>query len=405
MPVYSYKGIDGEGKQFKSSLSAESITDAKSRLRSEGVMLLSITEEKIQQKNEGSFFSFSFRKRVKVDDLALMTRQFATLLKAKIQVVQSLDALQDQVENETLRLVLSELKQKVNEGASLSKALKCYPKIFNSIYVNMVDAGETSGTLEVVLLRLADFTEAQVRLKNKVMGAMMYPVIMMVVGMILISVIFTFVIPKITKIFISTKKTIPLQTEIAIGISNFLQNYWWVCILGAFFSFWLFKKWSRTEKGMRRWHRIQLKIPYIGKLIMMISVSRFCSTLATLLNAGVPILVCMKIVRNLVPNVILKAAIEKVSENIAEGKSMAQPLKESEFFPPMVTHMISLGEKSGELLPMLKIIAENYEEQVNTRLEGLTAFLEPIMMVVMGLIVGFVVFSVVVPMLELNRID
>ena len=404
MPVYSYTGLNQSGKEIKNSISADSINQAKSRLRNDGVMLVDIAEKRVKQKGAQGL-AFSLGSRVSVEDLAMMTRQFSTLIKAKIQVVQALNALKDQVENETLRLVLVELQQKVNEGSSLSKALAEYPKVFNSVYINMVDAGESSGTLDVVLLRLADFTEAQVRLRNKIRGAMIYPVIMMTVGLILTSIIFTVVIPKITKIFTNTKKQIPLQTEIAIWISEFIQNYWWMCILGAFGSYWIFKKWSQTHKGMYRWHRTLLGLPQLGRLVTMINISRFCSTLATLLNAGVPIMICMKIVKNLVPNVILKDAIEGAKENIAEGRTMVVPLRECGFFPPMVTHMISLGEKSGELQPMLKIIAENYEDQVNTRLDGLTSVLEPLMMVAMGLVVGFVVFAVIVPMLELNKIN
>ena len=403
MPVYAYKGLNQSGKEVKSSVAAESMAQAKTRLRHDGVMLIEIRERKVKQKGE-DHFSFSLGTRVSVEDLSLMTRQFSTLITAKIQVVQALEALQDQVDNETLQLVLAELKQKVNEGSSLSKALSEYPKIFDSIYVNMVDAGEASGTLDVILLKLADFTESRVRLKNKILGAMMYPIIMMVIGTILISVIFTVIIPKITRIFTNTKKQIPIQTEIAIGISEFLQNYWWACILGSFTSYWLFKKWSQTPRGKYRWHQFQLKIPHLGKLVTMINVGRFCSTLATLLNAGVPILTCMNIVKNLIPNVIFKDAIEDAKENIAKGQSMIEPLKKSGF-PPMVTHMISLGEKSGEIRPMLKIIAENYEDQVNSRLNGLTSILEPIMMVAMGAVVGFVVFAVIIPMLELNKLS
>ena len=406
MPVYAYRGLNSLGKEVKSSITTESVTLAKTKLKNDGIMLIDIREQKVKQKGaEGAGLPISFSGRVSVNDLALMTRQFSTLIKAQIQVVQALDALQDQVENETLKLVLAELKQKVNEGSSLSKALSEYPKVFDSVYVNMVDAGESSGTLDMVLLRLADFTEARVRLKNKIRGAMTYPIIMMAVASILISAVFAIVIPKITRIFTDTNKKIPFQTEIAIWVSDFLRHYWWGCILGGVLLFWLFKKWSQTERGKYRWHLTLLKMPIVGKLIIMINISRFCSTLATLLNAGVPILVCMKIVRNLIPNLILQGSVEEAERNIAEGRSMVGPLKASGHFPPMVTHMLSLGEKSGEIQPMLKIIAENYEDQVKTRLDGLTSTLEPIMIVVMGLVVGFVVFAVVMPMLELNKLN
>ncbi len=404
MPIYAYKGLNKSGKEVSAELTVDSISSAKTKLKSQGIMLLEIKEQKAKKSKTGGF-QLNLGGGVNVEELALMTRQFSTLVKARIQIVQALDALVDQVDNAQLKLVLSEVKQKVNEGSSLSKAMSEYPKIFNTVYTNMVDAGESSGTLDVVLLRLADFTEAQVKLKNKIRSAMMYPVIMMLVGSAMIGVIFTVVIPKITKIFVNTKKEIPMATEIAIGISNFLQNYWFVIVLGVPLSIMLFNRWTSTKKGERIWHLFLLKAPTLGNLVTMINLSRFCSTLATLLTSGVPILTAMRIVKNLIPNVILKDVVEKSREFVQEGKSIVPPLKDSGHFPPMVTHMIALGEKSGELEPMLKIVAENYEDQVNNKLEGLTSILEPIMMVALGLVVGFVVFAVIIPMLELNKLN
>jgi general secretion pathway protein F len=268
----------------------------------------------------------------------------------------------------------------------------------------LVDAGETSGTLEIVLLRLADFTEAQVKLKNKIQGAMTYPLIMIIVGGIMISVIFAVVIPKLTKIFIARKMDLPLQTKICVWISNFLLHYWWAVIISIVGGSILFKRWIATENGRSSFDHILLKLPIISELVTMINVSRFCSTLATLLHSGVPILAAMKIVANLVSNVHMKKAVEESRTSISEGGSITTPLIKSALFPPMVTHMIKLGEKSGELEPMLQIVAENYEDQVNTKLSGLTSILEPIMMVGMGVVVAFIVFSVVVPMMQMNSI-
>ena len=201
------------------------------------------------------------------------------------------------------------------------------------------------------------------------------------------------------------KRELPLQTKICIAISDFLINYWWLVILGAFGGFYLFFFWIKTKKGESRWHKILLKLPIVSKLIIMINIGRFCSTLATLLNSGVPILVSMRIVKNLIANVHMKQAVEEAQELIKEGGSMVTPLVKSGFFPPMVTHMIGLGEKSGEIEPMLQIVAENYENQVEANLSGLTSTLEPIMMVCMGVVVAFVVFSVIVPLMELNSIS
>ncbi|MBD65502.1 MAG: type II secretion system protein GspF [Halobacteriovoraceae bacterium] len=401
MPIFQYKAIDNTGKEFKDSITAESIIQAKSKVRSQGVMIINITEKKSKAKGSSSF---SFGKKVNVNDLAMMTRQLATLVRAKIQIVEALSALQDQVENEHLRVILSEVKQDVNQGASLAKALAKHPKVFSNVYINMVEAGEESGNLEIVLLRLADFTEAQRKLLVKVQSAMMYPMIMIVVGTLLISGIFIAVIPKLAKIFEARKMELPLPTKICIGISDFLQNYWMLIPLFIIFFIWIFKKWKASERGERVWHGFVLRLPILGNLNKMINVSRFCSTLGTLLNSGVPILMSMKIVKNLVPNVLMKEAIDDAKEAVQEGASMAPPLKASGHFPPMVTHMITLGENSGELEEMLGIIAENYEDQVEAKLDGLTATLEPIMIVVMGAAVFFIVFSVIMPMMKMNQV-
>lgn len=400
MAIFVYKGLDRTGKEVKASLNSESLNLAKTKIRSMGVMLIDIKEQKSgAKKSKGSF---SFGDGVSIEELALMTRQLATLTKAKIQIVESLGALMDQTESEKLRVILSEVRGKVNEGVSLAAAFSEYPKVFDNVYVNMVEAGEQSGNLEVVLLRLADFTESQMKLKNRIKGAITYPVVMVVIGFIMFGVIFTVVIPKITKIFKSTGKTVPWMTQFCMDISDLFINYWWLMIIGSIFSYYSFKKYIHTKKGESWWHKIILKMPIVGELSTMINVSRFCSTLATLLNSGVPILTALQIVRNLVANVHMAHAVDEARIQIREGGSMSTPLKNSGLYPTMVTHMINLGEKSGELEPMLQIVSENYEDQVNNKLNGLTSVLEPIMMVVMGLAVGFVVFAVVIPMMDLN---
>ncbi len=401
MALYTYKGINISGKEIKATINSESISIAKQKIKSMGIMLITINEQKSGTEKKGSI---SFGSGVNIQDLSLMTRQLATLIKARIQIVEALSALVDQADNQKLKIILAEVKQKVNEGSSLANALADYPKVFNNVYINMVDAGESSGTLDVVLLRLADFTEAQVKLKNKIKGAMMYPIIMAFVGSVMMGIIFAFVIPKITKIFVTMKKELPIQTQICIWISDFVRNYWWGIIVGMFLFWILFNKYITSKKGEFIWHRVLLKMPIVGELSVMINVGRFCSTLATLLKSGVPILISLKIVRNLIGNVHMQSAVESSRISIAEGGSLAVPLASSGHFPSVVTHMLKLGERSGELEPMLEIIADNYEDQVNTKLAGLTTILEPIMIVALGLAVGFIVFSVVVPMMELNTL-
>jgi general secretion pathway protein F len=402
MAIYAYKGLDKTGKEIKATLNSESEVMAKQKIKAMGIMLIELKEKKSKTPGSSTFLKGG---SVNVNDLALMTRQLATLIKARIQIVEALHAVMNQVDNESLKVVLSEVRTKVNEGYSLAKALSEHQNIFDNVYVNMVDAGESSGTLDIVLMRLADFTEAKVKLKNRLTSAMVYPVVISVFGFIMLNIIFIYVIPEITKMFKSSKKELPTLTKITMGISEFMQDYWWLVLISMIVGFWMSKKYLASESGERKWHRIQLKLPIVGPLIKMINVSRFCSTLATLLNSGVPILVSIKIVKNLVPNVWMKDAIEGSRVSISEGASMTGPLIESGLFPSMVTHMIKLGEQSGELEDMLTIISDNYQDQVDAKISGLTSLLEPIMMVVIGVIVGLVVFSVVTPMMELNKIN
>jgi len=401
MAIFNYSGIDRSGKEIKSTITAENASIAKTKLRSSGVMLLSIKEQKSKEAKKKSSL---IGPRINIQDISLMTRQLATLTKARIPIVEALTALQDQTENPQLKVILSEVKTKVNEGTSLAQALADYPKVFSNVYTNMVDAGEKSGTLDIVLIRLAEFSENQVKLGNRIKGAMLYPLIMIIMGTLMMGIIFVFVIPKITKIFISMKKELPLQTEICIWISNFLQNYWHACIIAIILGWAITKKYITTKNGEKIYHKLVLRLPIIGELARMINVARFSSTLSTLLNSGVPILAAMKIVRNLIGNVHMQKAVEEARISVSEGSSMIGPLIKSGYFPSMVTHMIKLGEKSGELETMLQIVADNYEDQVDVKLSGLTSTLEPIMMIVMGGAVGFIIFSVVAPMMELNQI-
>lgn len=400
MAIFVYQGIDRQGRTVRANITMESIAQAKSKLMSQGIMLTAIKEQKSKGKSISSFLGTG----IKIEDISLMTRQLATLVKAKIQIVDAFNALIDQTENSKLKIILSEVRQKVNEGSSLASSLADHPKVFDNVYVNMVEAGEQSGNLEVVLLRLADFTEAQMELKGRIKSALTYPIIMVVVGAAMFGIIFSFVIPKLAKVFTAMKRDLPWTTQMCIAISDFTRSYWHVCIIAGFLGSILFKHYIRSKSGQALWHRQILRMPIAGNLVSMINIGRFCSTLATMLNSGVPILTSMSIVKNLIGNVHMQQAVDECREHIREGAAMAPPLAQSGFFPPLVTHMIALGERSGELGPMLKIVSENYESQVDNKLNGLTAILEPVMMVVMGLAVGFIVFSVVMPMMELNSI-
>jgi general secretion pathway protein F len=333
-----------------------------------------------------------------------MTRQLASLVKANIPLVEALNALVEQIEHDVLKVVLEKVRQDVNEGSSLAKALAAHPKVFDTIFVNMVEAGESSGTLSLVLLRLADLKEAQMRLRNKVVSGMTYPVLMMGVAALLMVGIFTFVIPKLTKVFESMNKPIPPMTRAMMWVSGFVTD-WWFLILGALIiGLMVFFNYIRSAGGRPKWDAFKLKSPVFGPLVRMVAMTRFSSTMGTLLGSGVPILTAMAIARNLVDNIPIAEAINKARENITEGQSIADPLRRSGEFPPMVIHMISIGEKTGELPDMLKNISENYEEQVTAKIEGMTALIEPAMIIGMGLVVGFIVIAVFVPLLDISNI-
>ncbi len=403
-PIFDYKALNTAGKGQKGLVEAENQKAARAKLKKQGFMVTDISERIAGKPGSSGGVPF-FGNRVGSKDVALMTRQLASLIKANIPLVEALNALVDQTENERLKITLAQVRQDVNEGSSLSKAVGAHPKVFDTIFVNMIEAGESSGTLSLVLIRLADLKEAQMRLKSKVVSAMTYPVLMMVVAGGLMLAIFTLVMPKLTKIFESMNKPIPPMTQFLLEFSDILVN-WWFAFAGAFFALiGLFRRYINSTVGRPKWDAFKLKIPVFGSLTRMIAVTRFSKTMSTLLSSGVPILTSMAIARNLVDNIPIAKAISEARENITEGQSIAEPLKKSGEFPPMMIHMISIGEKTGELPDMLENVAETYEEQVNTKIEAMTSLLEPLMIIGMGGAVGFIVMSVFMPLMDMMNIN
>jgi general secretion pathway protein F len=406
MPVFEYKGLTEAGKAIRGVRDADTAKTLRGLLRKEGVFLTEVVSEKeagaaAAKSREVSVAKF-LTSRVSTTDVAIMTRQLAVLIGAGVALVEALSALQEQVDHERLKLIVSQVKTRVNEGASLADAMAQHPRAFTTLYVNMIRAGESSGALDVVLVRLADFTESQARLKSKIVGTLTYPAVMMVIGSVIMGVLLTVVVPKVTKIFEDNRITLPLTTRTLIGLSNFARDYWWFLVLLIGFSIWSFLRWKKTKAGRLRWDRLTLTAPIFGKLIRMIAIARFSRTLATLLKSGVPLLSAMDIVRNIVDNAVLSDIIEKSCESIREGESIAAPLKRSGEFPPLVYHMIAIGERSGQLEEMLVNVANAYETQVDVRITALTSLLEPVMIVAMGGGVAFVVFSILMPILQLN---
>lgn len=404
MPIFEYRGLDKNGRSVRGTTDADNIRTAKMRLRKEGLFVTDIKDKgKSAAARKAKGKKTASQKSVNVTDLSLMTRQLATLLKANIPLVDSLSAVAEQVENEFLSEVISDIKNSVNEGGSLFKALSKYPKVFDKMYISMCEAGEMSGTLDVILLRLAEFKESQTELNSKVKSAMLYPILMLGFTMLLLGVLFIYVIPKIVTVFESSPDLkLPWYTLIVIDASGFLVNYWHVLLITGTVSFLLFRNWKNTPKGRAQWDAIFLKIPVVGNLGRIVAVSRFTRTLSTLLTGGVPMLAAMGIVRNVVDNEVIAEAIDTGRLNISEGESIAGPLKKSGQFPPIVIHMINIGEKTGELENMLLQVSDAYDFQVKTAIAGLTSLLEPLMIIVMGCVIGIIVFAIMIPMFELS---
>ena len=413
MPIYEYKGLNDRGKNVSGVLDADNPRALKSNLKRQGVFLSQYTEtsrggkkRKVGGEATGSrdVAVGEFLRRVKIMEVAEVTRQLATLARAGIPVLDALNAITEQLVNPKFKRVLSQVKRGVSEGNSLANALREHPKIFSDLYVNMVAAGESSGNLDLVFERLADFTESQVRLRAKLMGALMYPIIMVCLGIIIVTLMMLFVVPKISEMFEEMGAELPFITRVLIGSSEIVQDWWPLIFLSAFGAVIGFKRWRTSESGKPVWDRWTLKFPVFGPLIRMLNIARFSRTLATLLASGVPILTAMNIVKAVLGNHTLASVVDTARDAVKEGHSVGDTLKASGEFPPMVTHMISIGEKSGALESMLGNVADSYEIQVDSKIMQLTSVLEPVMIVIMGAGVAFLVFAILMPMMQMNEV-
>ena len=471
MAVFEYRGlVVATGKQVHGVRDADNAKVLRATLKREGVLLTGASEEAKATKGSRNVQGGSLFARVSIADVAMMTRQLATLVVAGIPLVEAVSALTEQVDKIELKRVLTQVRDRLNEGTALAKALEPHPKVFSNLYVNMVAAGEASGTLELVLERLADFMENQTRLKGKVVAALAYPVLMSLIGTALISVMMVVVVPKVTSIFASLDRALPWYTSLLITISDILasnqllgavamgvtvnltrralatppppppgasasqraasKNTGWVIgaissavilvmlafavesisayavgmFLGLVAGFILSRLFAyvATPTGKVWKDTMLLRMPIFGTLLRMLAVSRFSRTLATLLRSGVPLLKAMEIVKNVLDNAKLEKVIDNAAGSIREGESIAGPLKRSGDFPPIVTHMIAVGEKSGELEAMLENVAKAYDTQVETRVAALTSLLEPLMIVIMGGAVGFIAFAILMPLIQMN---
>lgn len=403
MPLYEYKGVGDGGKAAKGTIEADSSKSARQRLKQKGIYPTELVE-KSTEKNEVRTTGIRIGGNVKMKNLTLMVRQMATLIKARIPLDEALAALVEQTDDPKLKSIMSQIRESVNEGKSMAESLKMYPNVFSPIFISMIRVGEVSGSLDLVLVRLADFTEGQLKLRNQVVGAMAYPAFISVAGVGITIFLFAFAVPKITEVFAGSKMPLPLITQIMIGISAFFSQHWLLIIVSVVGGFFLFQWWINTTKGKEWWDAFSLKLPIFGKLKRMIAVSRFARTLSTMIGSGVQLLDAIDIVKEIVDNTVLKKAIIQSRESISEGQTIAAPLRASGQFPPILTHMIAVGEKTGELEEMLNVVSDAYDSQVETAINSMTRLLEPLMIVVMGGIIALVAVSIFMPMLQLNNL-
>ena len=397
MPDYIWRGVNRKGKKKKGEMEADSENFVRLTLRRQG-----IEPTKIKPKPKDLFENVKFlQPKVTEKDIVVMTRQFATMIDAGLPLVQCLEILFSQQENKTFKRILKNIKEDVEEGSTFADALKQHPEVFDDLFVNLVAAGEIGGILDIILNRLAAYIEKAAKLKKKVKGAMTYPIVVMVIAVLVVAVILIFVIPVFQSMFADFGKALPVPTQIVVAMSNFLKNYILYIIVGFVLLVFAFRRFYKTEKGRAMVDKLVLQVPVFGMLIRKVAVAKFTRTLGTMISSGVPILDSLEIVAATAGNMTIEEAIRETRQSISEGRTIAEPLADSEVFPSMVVQMISVGEATGALDTMLGKIADFYDDEVDAAVDALTAMLEPFMMVFLGGTIGGLVVSMYLPIFQM----
>lgn len=407
MPVFEYSALDSKGKTVTGILDADGAAAARQKLRGMGKFPTSIKEvkESSRKKSPGKEISFStMMSRVKPAEITVMTRQMATLVGSGFPLVSAIDTLIPQTKNPAFKKIIAQIKDSVVAGSSFAAALEPYPSIFSALFVNMVKAGESSGTLEIVLERLADITENQQALKSKIQAAMIYPILMGLVAVGVVFLLLTFVVPNITGIFSDMEKALPTPTVILIGTSDFFKAYWWTFLVAGALMVFMVRSIRKTEKGLYRTDSLLLKLPIFGNILTKLAIARFSGTLGSLLENGVSMLQALKIVKNIAGNVVIAEIIQNAAEEVEKGQGLGKTLGKSDILPPISVQMIEVGEQSGNLEAMLVKIASVFEREVEQDIMSMTSLLEPIMILGMGVVVGFIILSIMLPIMEMNQL-
>ena len=402
MPTYKYTARDEQGKNVTGRITADNESVIVAELRKRSLMILNIAEEK-----ESAFKKDPSKpkagKKVKPEDLVIFTRQFATMVDAGIPILQSLEALSEQTANPDFKMALVTIREDIQIGSSLSDAFAKHPKIFDQLYVNMIRVGESGGILTAILERVAHYLEKSERLRQKVQGAMIYPTVVISMAILITIGLLVKVVPTFSEIYGSLGQKLPVMTQVLIDFSNLLQHDLIFLVAGGALAVFLFNVYKKTPAGNIQVDTLLLKMPIFGDLICKVSVSRFCRTFATLSQSGVPILESLDIVGKTCGNRVIEILVDEIKVSVKEGNSIADPLAKSSIFPLMVTRMISIGEKSGQLEKMLSKVAEFYDEQVDTAVEGLTKLIEPLIIGFLGIVVGFIVVALFMPILNMTQ--
>ncbi|WP_303721153.1 type II secretion system F family protein [Malonomonas rubra] len=399
MPKFSYAGKSREGKTVKGMMEAANESVVVANLRRQGIQA-----NKVKGAGKGldMEINISFlQPKITTKDIVVFTRQFATMIDAGLPLVQCLDILSNQQENKTFKTVLAKVKEDVESGSTFADALKKHPQAFNDLYVNLVAAGEVGGILDTILNRLATYIEKAMKLKKQVKSAMTYPSTIVGIALVVIAVILIFVIPAFEKMFADFGGALPAPTQLVINLSNFIQDYFLVIAGVIVFIIFAFKKTYATEKGREKIDDLALKLPVFGVLIRKVAVAKFSRTMATMISSGVPILDGLDIVSKTAGNKTIEKAINQVRISISEGKTIAEPLKESGVFPPMVCQMIEVGEQAGALDTMLSKIADFYDDEVDDAVGNLTSMMEPLLMLFLGTTVGGLVVAMYLPIFKI----
>ncbi len=406
MPMYAYRGVTATGKATRGSVSAESLKAARSQMRQSGIFLTDLSESSdapavASSKESGPRIDLSFLRRIPALERSIITRQLATLVAAGVPLVEALGALVQQIEHQRLRNVMSQVRDRVNEGATLADALQQSGQ-FDTLYVSMIRAGEASGALELVLHRIADYLEDQVRLNGKITSLMVYPAVMLIFALVVVAALVTVVLPQITGLLQSLDQPLPFYTRWIIAGSEFARSWWWAMFLAAIAAAFGWRALLQTERGRSTFDRVVLRLPVIGNVARQVSISRITRTLATLLGGGVGIVNSLGIAKHVANNTVMAESIDAARVSILEGASLAAPLRSSGQFPAMVTTMIEVGEQSGELAAMLAKVAQTYDQQVETSVTRLTALLEPLLILLMVGIVLVIILATLMPLLQIT---